>query len=183
MCAFNFDYEIKITKKEVRYLIDNFFFKHIIDNYFEKKFLARFIYEEKTNGEKFFKEGMKVEYLYFIREGLVTLEINKNLLEIYNLIMYIKEILNDNYIFNYTNQNNDFYALLSKMTEPKKNLIITVHNKDIIAIESFFFGLNYLFTATAASKKVKYYKLSISDLLKIFDEEEFCYNRFKFRRK
>ena len=120
-----------------------------------------------------------MDYLYFIREGLVTLEINKNLLEIYNLIMYIKEILNDNYVFNYTNQNNDFYALLSKMTEPKKNLIITVHNKDIIAIESFFFGLNYLFTATAVSKKVKYYKLSISDLLKIFDEEEFFYNRFK----
>ena len=173
------DEKIKITQKEVRYLIDNFFFKHIIDNYFEKKFLAKFIYEEKVNGEKFFKEGTPIDYLYFIREGLVTLEMNKNLLDIYNLIMYLKEILNDHYSFNYRNQKNDFYSLLSKLNENKKNLILTVHNKDTIAIESLFFGLNYLFTATAASKKVKYYKISIDDLFKIFDEEEFCYNRYK----
>ena len=173
------DEKIKITQKEVRYLIDNFFFKNIIDNYFEKKFLAKFIYEEKVNGERFFKEGTPVDYLYFIREGLVTLEMNNNLLDIYNLIMYLKEILNDNYTFNYRNQKNDFYSLLSKLNESKKNLILTVHNKDTIAIESLFFGLNYLFTATAASKKVKYYKISIDDLFKIFDEEEFCYNRYK----
>ena len=71
------DEKIKITQKEVRYLIDNFFFKHIIDTYFEKKFLAKFIYEEKVKGERFFKEDTPVEYLYFIREGLVTLEMNK----------------------------------------------------------------------------------------------------------
>ena len=173
------DEKIKITQKEVRYLIDNFFFKHIIDTYFEKKFLAKFIYEEKVKGERFFKEDTPVEYLYFIREGLVTLEMNKNLLEIYNLIMYFKQILNDHYCFNYRNQNNDFYSLLSKLEENNKNLILTVHNKDTVAIESLFFGLNYLYTATASSKRVKYYKISIDDLFKIFDDEEFCYNRYR----
>ncbi len=70
-------------------LVKNFFFQGIIN--FEKKFLNFFVYEELYKNEIIFKENNPVDYVCFIEESSGEIYINKNVLEIHDMINYLSE--------------------------------------------------------------------------------------------
>ena len=79
--------------REIDFLVKNFFFQGIINQYFEKKFLNFFVYEEVYKNEIIFKENNPVDYVYFIKEGSCEIFINKNILEIHDMINYLSELI------------------------------------------------------------------------------------------
>ena len=183
----------KISQREVKFLIANYFFNTVIESKFEKNYLNWFIYEEKQKDEFIIKENNPVDYLYFIKEGIVELSINKNVFEIENIIQYLTKLCkNNNNNFNSfnvrnTHYENNIYDLKKHLQKNKKIKLLLIHDKDCIGIESLYFGINFLYTAQIISETCKIYKIDINNIFKIFNDEievfptyiEECYKRIE----
>jgi len=185
----------KISQREVKFLIANYFFNTVIESKFEKNYLNWFIYEEKQKDEFIIKENSQVEYLYFIKEGKVELTINKNVFEIENIIQYLiklyknKENNNHHHLFNIRNTHyeNNIYDLKKYLQKNKKIKLLLIQENDCLGIESLYFGINFLYTAQIVSETCKIYKIDINNIFKIFNDEievfptyiEECYKRIE----
>ena len=185
----------KISQREVKFLIANYFFNTVIESKFEKNYLNWFIYEEKQKDEFIIKENSQVEYLYFIKEGKVELTINKNVFEIENIIQYLKKLYKNkenninHHLFNIRNTHyeNNIYDLKKYLQKNKKIKLLLIQENDCIGIESLYFGINFLYTAQIVSETCKIYKIDINNIFKIFNDEievfptyiEECYKRIE----
>ena len=59
---------------------------------FRKKYFSDFTLHEYFRGDAIFEDKVKIEYLYFIKEGEVELTLNINLFELTNLIKSFSEL-------------------------------------------------------------------------------------------
>ena len=126
---------------------------------FEKKYLS-FINDKvfEPNSE-LFKEGEESEYTYFISEGDFELSINKNIIEVNEMIIYYKKILkgliesnklesnkhnldydeeikqNNDIILNKKYRSDDINELLMKKRYIKLNIL---HQKDILGLSDIY---------------------------------------------
>ena len=188
----------KISQREVKFLIANYFFNTVIESKFEKNYLNWFIYEEKQKDEFIIKENSQVEYLYFIKEGKVELTINKNVFEIENIIQYLIKLYknkenninhHNHHLFNIRNTHyeNNIYDLKKYLQKNKKIKLLLIQENDCLGIESLYFGINFLYTAQIVSETCKIYKIDINNIFKIFNDEievfptyiEECYKRIE----
>ena len=177
---------------QVDFLVNNFFFRSIKKFIFERYFLNIFELENYQSGQKICEENSTVKYLYFIKKGKVKLSYNKSILEIHSLINLIKEQIkqkvfdkesNNNEIIKYLEENQNYYSVEGEIDSIKEELnnkqeriIIIYQENQCLGYECYYYGLKYLYTATAASDKVELYKISITQLAKIFNNRnEKCY--------
>ena len=172
--------------REIDFLVKNFFFKGIINQYFEKKFLNFFVYEEVYKNEIIFRENNPVDYVYFIKEGSCEIFINKNILEIHDMINYLSELIkHKNIIQSNIRVKNDYFSIQDHFEDIQKMKILYAEIKDTLGAESLYFGLNYIYSAKVSSKICKYYKIGTKELMKIFEEESSCiplYQNESFRK-
>ena len=174
------DEKQKLTKKEVEFLVKNFFFKCILHHQFEKKYLNYFIYEEGYKNEIIIRENTQIDYVYFIKEGSCELYINKNVLEIHDMINYLLQLLKDSNIQKPEIKcKNEYFNLQSQFEESEKLKILYAEVKDTLGAESLYYGLNYLYNAKVSSGICKYYKIETKDLMKILDEEHDCIDLYQ----
>ncbi len=168
----------RLTMNEVNFLVSNFCFQTINPHHFEKKFLSRFLYEEKYQNDFIIKDNQNAKFVFFIKEGTCDVYINKNVFQIHNLITYLSQLETDpkfnvqNIILTFQN---DFFSLKDEMNIIQKTKIFCINNCDFIGLESIFFGLNYLYNVKVTSKNIKYYKLELKYLLEIIQEDANCY--------
>ena len=182
----------KNSLSQVDFLVNNFFFRSIKKFIFERYFLNIFELENYQSGQKICEENSTVKYLYFIKKGKVKLSYNKSILEIHSLINLIKEQIkqkvfdkesNNNEIIKYLEENQNYYSVEGEIDSIKEELnnkqeriIIIYQENQCLGYECYYYGLKYLYTATAASDKVELYKISITQLAKIFNNRnEKCY--------
>ena len=182
----------KNSLSQVDFLVNNFFFRSIKKFIFERYFLNIFELENYQSGQKICEENSTVKYLYFIKKGKVKLSYNKSILEIHSLINLIKEQIkqkvfdkesNNNEIIKYLEENQNYYSVKGEIDSIKEELnnkqeriIIIYQENQCLGYECYYYGLKYLYTATAASDKVELYKISITQLAKIFNNRnEKCY--------
>ena len=182
----------KNSLSQVDFLVNNFFFRSIKKFIFERYFLNIFEFENYQSGQKICEENSTVKYLYFIKKGKVKLSYNKSILEIHSLINLIKEQIkqkvfdkesNNNEIIKYLEENQNYYSVEGEIDSIKEELnnkqeriIIIYQENQCLGYECYYYGLKYLYTATAASDKVELYKISITQLAKIFNNRnEKCY--------
>ena len=171
----------RLTAKEISFLIDSFIFRNIPFGIFEKKIFNLFIFEEKIKDEIIIKENEEVNYLYFIKDGDIELSVNKNLIELYNIGTYISKLnfpkaKGTRSIQKYPTINQKTIGLIEEKIKSKLFFLTT---KETMGLESFFFGLNYLYTAKVVSEKAKYYKMERNTLLRILQEENDCFMKYE----
>ena len=183
----------KTSSNQVDFLVNNFFFRNIKKFIFERYYLNLFELENYQSGQKICEENSTVKYLYFIKKGKIRLSYNKSILEIHSLINLIKEQIKqkvfdketnkDNPIIKYLEENENLYSvsgdidLIKPELQKKQERILMIYQENkCLGYESYYYGLKYLYTATVASDNVEVYKISITQLAKIFNNKnEKCY--------
>ena len=128
----------------------------------------------------------------FIKSGIIKLFSNRSILENYIIIDLIKDATkktNEN-SKNSEEKNNklnikdyvfksDTKLLTKELNIKHKKHLITYQRNQALGHECFYFGINYLYTAVAASKEVKLYKIRTKHLIEILKEKGHnCYKIF-----
>ena len=185
----------KITTNQTEFFINNFFFRSIKKYIFERYYLNFFELENYQPGQKICNENESVKYLFFIKKGRVRLSYKKSILEIHSLINIIKERIkqkkleeennndNESDIIKFLDNNPNIYNLSGNFdsikselnTKQERNIMVYQQNQ-CLGYECYYYGLKYLYTAIAASDRVEIYKISITQLAKIFhNKNEKCF--------
>ena len=185
----------KVTTNQRDFFVNNFFFRSVKKNIFERYYLNFFVLENYLPGQKICEENESVKYLYFIKKGRVRLSYKKSILEVHSLINIIKESIkqkrfegenNENEESeiikfleneqNYYNLNGDIEKIKPELNNKQERNIMIYQENQCIGYESYYYGLKYLYTAKAVSDSVEIYKISITQLAKIFNNKnEKCY--------
>lgn len=172
----------RLNTKEINFLKDNFIYQNIPFSYFEKKIFNSFIYEEKVKDDIIFRENENVDSLYFIKEGIIELTINKSIIDIYNIATYLSKL---NFYRRFPVKEIQEYPTIKQMNmeeyinQKTKNKIFLLGPRETMGCESFFFGLNYLYTARVASETVKFYKMEINTFLKTIQEDNDSFLKYE----
>ena len=182
----------KIKTDQINFLIDNFFFNSISKFLFEKLYFDLFDYENYKMNDIIIEENTKVDYLYFIQSGKVDLSSDRNIIENHLLINIIYDILkkqnkkykinsvNDKYLKLYSlSYVQNFQKINKELKSNKTNNLMIYQKNQCIGHECFYYGLNYLYTATAKSEVVEIYKIGVDKLMKIIkDKNNIVFNEF-----
>ena len=100
----------KIIKKQLLFLLKNFYFNRINAKKFEQKYFGYFIRNIYKKGDIIFKEDEIPQYVYFIEDGKIELSTTKNILEMQITIETLeKKLKNIKSIINKNAQKNDTY--------------------------------------------------------------------------
>ena len=171
----------KILANQINFLLDNFYFRSIFKNYFEKYFFRFFELVKYNMKQIIVKENEQVQFCYFIKSGTVKLSSNRSILENHILIELIKNIIikegNSEYNVHsalnelYSEVKNNIQYLNNEINIKTNNHIMTLHEKNSLGSECYYYGLNYLYTAEANSEVVELYKIPIDKLLKIINDK------------
>lgn len=173
-------YSEKISKelnnykmRETKFLNENFFFKQITRFNFNKIF-DYFKFQEFRKGDILIseKENTNYNYFYFLREGILEVTLNSNLINLIELIkelVYKREYLLKEFLnlidLEMKNQPEKFIADIKK----KRNLhLFRLAGFDVIGVEQIYYKKYDLYKVTVSSEIAKVYRLSIEDLKKVF---------------
>ena len=173
----------KIIDSQVSFLLNNFFFEKISKEHFIRYYFSLFEPLNFTLDQIIISENEKVEYVYFIKSGIVKLVSNRSILENYIIIDLIKNVTqrkessdtseekeNKSKIKEY-NFKADTLLLKKELNIKHKKHLITYQMNQALGYECFYYGINYLYTAIAQSKEVKIYRIKIKHLLEILKEK------------
>jgi len=173
----------KMKNKELSFLSDNYFFSSINKKVFEKKYFSAFKSQTYTFETVLFKENDVPEKLFLLKEGIIEITLNKNILELTTLIKNLiklepslkNAITNDSEF----KANNQLKNILEDLAKKRKFSLFKYDSRDIIGIESVFLSNNYFFNATVISRKAQIYELNLSTLRSINKETQEIIDNFK----
>lgn len=133
-------------------------FRAISQATFERKYLNYFRDKIFEINHCLFKEGDEVEYMYFINDGEYELSVNKNIIEVNNMIMKYKKILKK---ITKTNEINNIKLNLADEIKQNSNLIVNKNFRSDIAnkiiFEKKYIKLNILYTKDIIGLSDMYY--------------------------
>jgi len=173
----------KIIDSQVYFFLNNFFFEKITKEHFIRYYFPLFESINYTLNQIIISENEKVEYIYFIKSGIVKLISNRSILENYIIIDLIKNVTkkNENSETSEENENKsnikeyafktDTQLLKKELSIKHKSHLITYQKNQALGYECFYFGINYLYTAIAESKEVKLYRIKIKHLMEILKDK------------
>ena len=166
----------KITGRMINYLHNKFFFNHINENEFVDQFFSSFVFEVKDIGYKLTNQNAKLDYIYFIRGGEISVNCDLSInIFAKNILLPLKE----QSIFK---SNEKFLKLINELESfLKKNKInydlpnitslFIASPTSIIGLDSYFFNFdNYLYDSIVTSSRVKYFKIEKKYLSRIFEQ-------------
>lgn len=182
----------KINAIKVDFIYSCIFNKFINKIYFEKKYFSNFIYEEYYKDHVLIKENENLEYVYFINEGGVEMNMKKNYFEIEeqinNLFDKDEELINEVYIDNdILNLCKQFDPMKPENKKIKDQLIILKRNitlkkitkNDILGVEHFLYDFPSFYTAIVNTKKLSVYKIECKTLRTLINAEAKGEENFK----
>lgn len=185
----------KILHRDAKYLIDNFIFKQIA-RHFEKKYFPFFVYEELNYNDYLFRQNKPVEYIYFLKEGVVELSINKNIFQIDTLIKNLNLIKQkkskdkeeeltkvydeSNQLNRIMNNKENYNIYKTFISKDKEKRLVIIETKDIIGLECLYYDMNYFYNAKINSKKAIFYKIRKSKFEEIIFLESHVEDNFIF---
>jgi CRP-like cAMP-binding protein len=194
-----------LRMREAKFLNENFFLQNISRLNFLNKIFDFFKFQEfkkgdviifdkemnlnsnnnyNNNNEETGKEENK-NYIYFLREGVLDVTINLNLIELINLIkdlVYKREsFIKDFYHDIDLDMKNQPEKYLEEFKKKKKINLFRLSTYDCIGIEQLYYKKSDLYQATVVSEHAKLYRLSLEDLKQIFkiNKNSFgCFNNY-----
>ena len=165
----------KITSQMVDYLYEKFFFNTINESEFKNRFFQSFVFEVKELGKKLGEQDNKLDYIYFIKEGEISINCT------HSVNSFINDILNPLKENNHLKYNEEFIELITLLDKfLKKNrfnynllsytaLFIAI-SKSIIGLDSLLLGFNNYIYDAISNSVVKYFKIEKKYLLRILRE-------------
>ena len=166
----------KITAHMIDYLYNKFFFNQISESEFKNQYFESFLFEVKEFGDKLVEQNKKLDYIYFIKEGEVSINC------IQSINSFIKNILKPLQENNMMRYNEKFLELIEDLEKLLKSRIYNNNqintsclfidiSRSIIGLDSYFCGFkHYIYDAFITSSKVKFFKIEKKYLLNIFRE-------------
>ena len=172
----------KIIDSQANFFLNNFFFEKITKEHFIRYYFPLFESINFILNQIIISENEKVEYIYFIKSGIVKLISNRSILENYIIIDLIKNVTTKNEASESEENENkknikdyvfktDTQLLKKELNIKHKSHLITYQKNQALGYECFYFGINYLYTAIAESKEVKLYRIKIKHLIEILKEK------------
>ena len=166
----------KVTEQMIDYLYSRFFLNHITETEFKNHFFSSFVFEVKELGYKLTQQEKKIDYIYFIREGEISVNCSFSINLLANsVLMPLKE-------HTLMKNNEKFIELIYSLEEFVRsnrydlnviNLtsLFIATSTSIIGLDSFCFGFeNYLYDSLVISSSVKYFKIEKKYLQNILKE-------------
>ena len=189
----------KLKVLDLIFLCHNFFFNLISPVIFNKYYYHMFKAVEKTKDDIIYKQNDNVTSVFLIREGMIKMELNASVLDLFNLI---KNIIKEIYI-----NNNNFKISLKKILEIKNNYLYDeqinkIYNNDNLFLEAnkkvnmelfisngyeclglqeFCLKMNYISTCKIITKKAFLMEIKKEDLNNMLkNEREILPNYYQF---
>lgn len=156
----------KIKTRDIVYLTDNFFFGSINKKIFEKKYYEKFELKTYSFESILFREKENPEKLFIVKEGIIEISLNKNLLELTALIKDLIKL--EPSLKNSIDNNSDYKAnnqlknIVNEISKKRKITIFKYDSNDIIGMESIFLNHSYFYKATVISKKALIYEIDVN---------------------
>jgi len=146
-------------KKNIFNIILHFsLFRAISQSIFERKYLNYFRDIIFEINHCLFKEGDEVDYMYFINDGEYELSVNKNIIEVNNMIMKYKKILKK---ITKANEINNINLNIADEMKQNSNLIVNKNFRSDIAnkiiFERKYIKLNILYAKDIIGLSDMYY--------------------------
>ena len=146
-------------KKNIFNIILHFsLFRAISQSIFERKYLNYFRDIIFEINHCLFKEGDEVDYMYFINDGEYELSVNKNIIEVNNMIMKYKKILKK---ITKANEINNINLNIADEMKQNSNLIVNKNFRNDIAnkiiFERKYIKLNILYAKDIIGLSDMYY--------------------------
>ena len=161
---------------------------------FRKKYYNLFLCEKYYNGDILFKEGEKIKYIYFIKEGNIQLYITKSINEIDDLVTLLnkkkkamklnsfniskKEKENE---LNYSIINSTYDDLINYLEKKQKHKVLFLSKNEEIGLVSNYIESVYLTSCVVVSKEAKIYKIDVEYINKMLLEEKDCMEDYNKR--
>jgi len=172
----------KIKTREIVFLTDNFFFSPVNKKVFEKRHFENFKLKTYSFDSVLFRENETPERLFLIKEGIIEISLNKNILELTNLIKdlikyepSLKNSIDNNSEFK---ANNQLKSIVDELSKKRKFSIFKYDSKDIIGMESMFLNKSYFYKATVISRKASIYEIDINLAKSLKKESQEIRNNF-----
>ena len=207
ICSLSNEYYVSLLSEENKklktldliFLCHNFFFNLISPVIFNKYYYHMFKAVEKTKDDIIYKQNDNVTSVFLIREGMIKMELNASVLDLFNLI---KNIIKEIYI-----NNNNFKITLKKILEIKNNYLYDeqmnkIYNNDNLFLEAnkkvnmelfisngyeclglqeFCLKMNYISTCKIITKKAFLMEIKKEDLNNMLkNEREILPNYYQF---
>ena len=166
----------KITGRMINYLHNKFFFNHINEHEFVDQFFSSFVFEVKEIGYKVTDQNEKLDYIYFIKEGEVSVNCDLSInIFAKNILFPLKEqsIFKSNEKYSKLINELEAFLKLNKINYDVPNItsLFIAAPTSIIGLVSYFFNFdNYLYDSFVTSSRVKYFKIEKKYLSRIFEQ-------------
>ena len=165
-----------MTRRMINYLHNKFFFNHINESEFVDQFFSSFVFEVKDIGYKLTDQNAKLDYIYFIKDGEISVncDLSINILA-KNILLPLKEQLVFKSNEKFLKLINDLESFLkqNKINYDMPNItsLFIASSTSIIGMDSYFFNFdNYLYDSYVTSSRVKYFKIEKKYLSRIFEQ-------------
>ena len=178
-----------LLEKKTAFLSKNYLFNKIVPRKFMKIYFNYFTLKTYNKGDILFEENSELDYVYFIKEGIVNLLTSKSILEmemfineINKKIKLVQNIFNNgdntdeekNLIF-YNNIKSSSFELLDHITKREKIKIFILKENEDVGLVSYFLGLGHFVTCKVASPEASIYKIKKDDLTEILKKEKLSF--------
>jgi len=163
-------YNEKIRDKEARFLKDSFYFRKISLQYFIKNLFSNFTYLELYYGNNVITQNQSLEYLYFLKDGIIEAYCDKSIIELVELLNSISQKVKNNHeqikneLYNINNKLSLFGKLNKNFTIKMKSRLLVIINTDIFGIESWINGLPHIYNCRVISERAKFYKIPLDKI-------------------
>ena len=170
------NYNSKIREKEAKFLKDSIYFRKVSLQYFIKNYFSDFSYQELTFGNNILSQNQPMEYLYFLKDGMIEIYCDKSIIELINLTKILSKNIKGNNE-KIKNQLNNLSSQLFIYDRINKNFstkmitrLLVIMNGDILGIESWISGLPYFYNCRIISEKARFYIIKRNKIEKLLND-------------
>ena len=154
--------EEKMRKNNIINLLSHSLFINVREEIFIKhNYFYLFRYIEFTQGEYIFNKGNKREQIYFIKEGVINIEMNGSIFFINNIINSFGYNINDKQLEKLIKNNSNFRNLYNSVNYYR---VFNVDKRDIIGLDEYCYNGKYFLSAKVTSIKCTLFALEMEFL-------------------
>ena len=181
----------RLRALDIAFMCNNFFFVNISPILFDKYYFAFFKASFRKKNDILYQQGIEMDTVFLLKEGVIKLEIYCSVLDLYNIIKNhiltieknnqsfklsektIKNLkdtyINDSFYYNLRNKNNAFAEQLSLK---KKMLVFICNTYECFGLIEYFLNSEYKMSCYVNSQEAKLFEISKYNLEKIIIGEK-----------
>lgn len=169
----------KVKTKEINFLMNTSIFKGFNLGKFRKSYYNYFKLKEYHKGDVIINENKQmINHIIIIKEGELTLTINKTTKELYGLVKYMDNLLREKFKMILGISDNTF-IFPDELDKKEKYKIMNIADKDSYGTELVFFGMSNLFNVEVVSKNAKIYEIEIGHFIQMIEDNNGYYDKMK----